>query len=84
MVSVLTIEKTRDPIKAKYVTNIFLWLSAFNIDIKFVIVGRLNPVADLWSRWHLTSNNFQKLPELVNPISWVNVSAELFHVDESI
>ena len=69
----------------KYVRTIFLWLSVFNIDIKVVhIAGQLNPVADLLSRWHLTSNNFQKLQELVDPVSWVNVSAELLHVDESI
>ena len=41
------------------------------------IAGQLNPVADLLSRWHLTSNNFQKLQELVDPVSWVNVSANL-------
>ena len=70
---------------AKYVRNIFLWLSAFNIDMRVIhIVGWLNPVADLLSRWHLTSNNFQKLQELVDPVSWMNVSVELLHVDETI
>ena len=46
------------------------------------IAGRLNPVAYLLSRWHLTSNNFLKLQELVDPV--VNVFEELLHVDESI
>ena len=85
VVSVLTTGKTRDPVMAKYVRNIFLWLSAFTIDIRVIhIAGWLNPVADILSRWYLTSNNFQKLQELVDPVSWVNVSAELLHVDESI
>ena len=80
VVSVLTTGKTRDPVMAKYVRNIFLWLSGRVIHI----AGCLNPVADLLSRWHLTKNNFQKLQELVQPVSWVNVSVELLHVDESI
>ena len=85
VVSVLTTGKTRDPVMAKYVRNIYLWLSAFNIDMRVIhIAGRLNPVADLLSRWHLTSNNFQKLQELVHPVSWVDVSSDLLHVDESI
>ena len=85
VVSVLTTDKTRDPVMAKYVRNIFLWLSAFNIDMRVIhIAGRLNPVADLLSQWHLTSNNFQKLQELVDPLVWVNVSEELLHVGESI
>ena len=51
VVSVLTTGKTRDPIMAKYVRNIFFWLSTFNIDMRVVhIAGRLNPVADLLSR----------------------------------
>ena len=86
VVSVLTTDKTRDPVMAKYTLEISsLWLSAFNIDIKVVhIAGHLNPVADLLSRWHQTSNNFPKLQELVGPVSWVNISAELLQVDESI
>ena len=85
VVSVLTTGKTRDPVMAKYVRNIFLWLSAFNIDMKVVhIAGCLNPVADLLSRWHLTSNNFKKLQELVHPVSWANVSVDLLKVNESI
>ena len=70
---------------AKYTRNIFLWLSAFNIDMRVVhIAGRLNPVVDLLSRWHLTSNNFKKLQELVHPVSWVDVSVDLLQVDESL
>ena len=59
--------------------------SAFNIDMRVVhIAGHLNAVADLLSRWHLTSNNFKKLQELVHPVSWVDVSVDLLQVDESI
>ena len=36
-------------------------LSACNIDIKVVhVAGKLNQVADLLPRWHITNHNFQK------------------------
>ena len=38
VVSVLTTGRTRDRVMAKFVRNIYLWLSAFNIDIKVVHV----------------------------------------------
>ena len=51
VVAILNNGKTRDPILAKYARNIFLWVSACNIDIKVVhVAGKLNPVADLLSR----------------------------------
>ena len=66
MVSVLNTAKTRDGVMAKYARNIFLWLSAFNIDTKVVHVPvKLNPVADLLSRWYLTHNIVQKLEKEV-------------------
>ena len=62
VVSVLTTGRTRDSVMAKFVRNIYLWLSAFNIDIKVVHVpGKLNPVADLQSRWFVTHDNVRKL-----------------------
>ena len=58
IVSVLTTGKTRDSITVKYARNIFLWLSASDIDIVVVpIPGKMNPLADLLSRWHITVNN---------------------------
>ena len=53
---------------AKYARNIFQWLSAFNIDIMVVYIpGKMNPVADLLSRWNITANNVSKLQQLVHP-----------------
>ena len=61
VVSVLTTGKTTDTVMAMYTRNIFLWLSAFNIDIKVVHVpGKLNLVADLLSRWYVTHDNVCK------------------------
>ena len=84
VVSVLTTGKTRNSVMAKYARNIFLWLSAFNIDIKVVHVpGKLNPVADLLSRWYVTHDNVKKLQELVYPVTLLDVTQELLHVDAS-
>ena len=70
---------------ARYARNIFLWLSACNIDMKVVhVAGKLNPVADLLSRWHITNNNFQKLQEMVHPVTWISISEEYLLVDETI
>ena len=60
MVAVLNNGKTYDPTLAKYTRNIFLRLSACNIDIKVVhVAGKLNPVADLLSRWQITNHNLE-------------------------
>ena len=68
VVAVLNNGKIRDPILAKYARSILLWLSACNIDIKvFHVAGKLNPVAHLLSRWHITHNNFLKLQQMVHP-----------------
>ena len=61
VVSVLTTGKTRDSTLAKYARNIFLSLSACNVDIMVIHVpGKMNPVADLLSRWDITVNNVYK------------------------
>ena len=85
VVAILNSGRTRDPTMAKYARNIFLWLSTCNIDIKLVhVAGKLNPVADLLSRWHFTSQNVSKLQQMVHPVTWINTSDDLLYVDESI
>ena len=85
VVSVLSTGRTRDQTLATYARNIFMWLSAFNIDMKIVHVsGKLNPVVDLLSRWYGTTNNHQKLAQLVQPVTWVPVSKDLLYVNQLI
>ena len=85
VVSVLSTGKTRDSTLSKYARNIFLWLSAFNINIMVVHVpGKLNPVADLLSRWNITVDNFSKLQQLAHPVTWVPAPQELLFCDDSI
>ena len=77
--------RARDQVLAKYARNIFMWTSAFNIELKVVhIAGKMNPVADLLSRWNITPYNFQKLQELVEPVTWIPVDNTLLYTDESI
>ena len=85
VVSVLNTGKARDEFLCKIARNIFLWLSACNINLQVVhVAGRCNTVADLLSRWFITCNNFQKLQELIHHVTWVAVNEELLCTDESI
>ena len=84
-VSVLSTGKTRDSTIAEYNRNIFLWLSACNIDITVVhIPGKMNPIADLLSRWHITANNVSKLQQLVHPVTWIPTSVDFLYCDNTI
>ena len=62
-----------------------MWASAFNVDLKVVhVAGKMNPVADLLSRWTITPYNFQKLQDLVGPVTWIPVDDTLLYTSESI
>ena len=83
--SVLSTGKTHDSTMVKYARNIFLWLSACNIDIMVVhIPGKVNPVADLLSRWNITANNVSKLQQLVHPVTWIPTSVDLLYCDNTM
>ena len=70
---------------AKYARNVFLWLSAFNIDIQVVhIAGKMNPVDDLLSRWYKTVNNVSKLQALVHTVTWIHTTEDLLYCNEDI
>ena len=85
VVSVLATGRTRDQTMATYARNIFMWLSTFNIDIRVVhVAGKLNPVADLLSRWQFTVNNYEKLAQLAPSVTWIPVSKDLLYVDQLI
>ena len=60
VVSVLSNGRSHAPVLAEYARNIFLWISALNIDLKVVHVsGKLNKLAGLLSKWFITNNNFR-------------------------
>ena len=73
VVSVLNNGRAQDQTWAKYARNIFMWASACNIELRVVhVAGKQNPIADLLSRWFITPFNFQKLQELVGPVTWMS------------
>ena len=85
VVSVLNTGKSRDVFLSNIARNIFMWLSACNINLQVVHVpGKSNIVADLLSRWFITCNNFQKLQQLVHPVTWITVNESLLYTDETI
>ena len=85
VVSVLNTGKSRDHFLSKIARNIFMSLSACNIDLQVVhVAGKCNTVADLLSRWFITCNNFQKLQKLVHPVTWIAVNDQLLYTNESI
>ena len=62
VVEVLKSGKTKDPFLATCARNIWLITTIFNIEIIVVHVpGHNNHIADLLSRWIVTSNPEQKL-----------------------
>ena len=70
VVSVLNTGRSRDVLLSKIARNIFMWLSACNIDFQVVHVpGKSNTVTDLLSRWFITCSNFQKLQQLVHTVT---------------
>ena len=62
-----------------------MWVSMFNIGHKVIHVpGKLNELADLFSRWFIANNNFQKLQQLVNLVMWFSLPNALLSTDKTI
>ena len=85
VVEVLTYGRARDPTIATCAMNIWLLSAIFNINIIVShIKGLENNVADLLSRWHHTSDNFQKLNDLIECPVWVNSHLDLTLLNHDI
>ena len=70
--------KARDMQLATCARNIWLIAAMFNINFTFShIPGKSNVVADLLSRWNKTSQNFEKLKELVPNYIWIDTHLDL-------
>ena len=78
VVEVLKSSKTKDPFLATCALNIWLITTIFNIEIIVVHVpGRKNHIADLLSRWIVTSNPEQKLRQYLPNFIWINTHIDL-------
>ena len=78
MVEVLKSGKTKDPFLATCARNIGSLLPCLILNLLFVHVpGRNNDIADLLSRWIVTSNPEQKLRQYLPNFIWINTHIDL-------
>ena len=77
---VLPYGSTRDQVLATCTRNVWLLTVMFNTDLVVLnIRGADNGVADLLSRWHLTSDNSKKLAQLVESPIWIDTPIDLIY-----
>ena len=77
--------KTKDRTLAAIARNIKFNAALANVDLHTVhIMGRNNVVADLLSRWHLTTNPYEKLFQLMPVHQWLEVPTKFLQIDWSI
>ena len=78
VVEILKSGKTRDAFLATCARNIWLITAMFNIDIIIIHVpGISNQVADLLSRWTITSNPQSKLMQMLPHFQWIDTHIDL-------
>ena len=78
VVEILKSGKTRDHFLATCARNIWLITAMFNIDIILIHVpGVNNQVADLLSRWTVTSNPQSKLMQMLPQFQWIDTHIDL-------
>ena len=78
VVEILKSGKTRDAFLATCARNVWLITAMFNIDIIIIHVpGVNNQVADLLSRWTITSNPQSKLMQMLPQFQWTDTHIDL-------
>ena len=72
VVQVLTTGKARDEMLATCTRNVWLIAVMFNIDFQLShLPGKTNILADLLSRWQVTSNPIEKLNDILQDYTWI-------------
>ena len=73
VVEIIRTGKARDQILAACARNIWLLSALYNIRLLVShIIGQENTIADLLSRWYKTSNNQEKLNDLLPIHYWIH------------
>ena len=81
VVSVLNSGKTQDLTLAAMARNINMLLAVEDIELQVIhILGSDNKVADLLSRWSITSNPKAKLQELIKNPLWLTLSSDILRL----
>ena len=85
VVSVLNSGKTQDLTLAAMARNINMLLAVEDIELQVIhILGVDNNIADLLSRWSITSNPDVKLRQLVKNPLWLTLPNDILNLDWSI
>ena len=83
--SVLNSGKTQDLTLAALARNINTILAVEDIELQVIhILGSDNKIADLLSRWGITSNPNAKLQALIKIPLWLTISNNILNLDWSI
>ena len=78
VVDVLTCGRAKDSIMATCARNVWLLAAMFNVNVIVShIKGLDNSIANLLSRWHLTTDNSKKLHTLVDNPVWVDTHIDI-------
>ena len=85
VVQVLNTGRTKDPFLAACARNIWMESAKFDIDFKYThILGKLNRVADLLSRWSYRESDFLQLQTFISDPLWMSVSPTLLELNNII
>ena len=85
VVQVLNSSRTRDPILATIMRNVWMLAAKFNINMSFVhVMGIHNPVGDLLSRWDGTPRAHTALGSLLPNFEVVYSHQSLLHMNTDI
>ena len=81
----LSFGRAKDQTMATCTRNVWLLAAMFDINVLVSHVrGSDNPLADLLSSWHQTSDNFQRLYDLIEFPVWVNTHLDLTSLNYDI
>ena len=84
-INVLTSGRAQDPYLSACARNIWYVAALHDLDVYYVhVMGKINVVADLLSRWSFTEDNYVKLPLHVQDILWVQVFHDMLHLSDEL
>ena len=85
VVTLLNTGKSQDFTLAAMARNINMILAVEDIELQVIhILGSDNKIADLPSRWGITSNPNQKLQALIKNPLWLTISGDILNLDWSV
>ena len=85
VVSVLTSGRTSDLTLGAIARNIMMETATYDIDLQVIhVLGVDNKIADLLSRWYITSNPHIRLKQFISDPEWIQLPDSIVNIDWSI